>query len=170
MDQAMRPLGITRSQWTVLTTLSRGGNDGMMQVDLARLLEVGKVTVGGLVDRLEATGHVERRGDAADRRIKRVFITKQGFEVLQEIITIAAVLNDRTLRDVSREDQLVCEEVLFKVKQNLKEVLAETAQFAQEQFGSHLAEMETPKAGRGADQSAGAMVARKPDSASVSEI
>src|SRR5215210_165820 len=55
-DEEMKPLGITRSQWWALSALSRR-NDGMMQVDLAKLLEVGKVTVGGLIDRLEATGH-----------------------------------------------------------------------------------------------------------------
>ncbi len=78
MDHYMKPLGITRSQWSILSTLSRGGNDGMMQVDLARLLDVGKVSIGGLIDRLEATGHVERRSDAKDRRAKRIFITEQG--------------------------------------------------------------------------------------------
>lgn len=143
MDQVMRPLGITRSQWTVLTTLSRGGNDGMMQVDLARLLELGKVTVGGLVDRLEATGHVERRGDATDRRIKRVFITELGYEVLEQMIVIAKALNERILRDVSREERLLCESVLYKVKQNLKEILAESADLEQEEFGSQLPQLES---------------------------
>lgn len=142
MDQVMRPLGITRSQWTVLTTLSRGGNDGMMQVDLARLLEVGKVTVGGLVDRLETTGHVERRADPADRRIKQVYITEQGYDVLQYMIEISTKLNDRIMHNVSNEDRLVCEQVLYKVKRNLKEILKETSQNAQEEFGSQLGEME----------------------------
>ena len=143
MDQVMRPLGITRSQWSVLTTLSRGGNDGMMQVDLARLLEVGKVTVGGLVDRLETTGHVERRADPTDRRVKRVYITKQGYDVLQCMIEISTKLNDRILQNVSQEDRVVCEEVLYKVKKNLKEVLQETSQNRQEEFGSQLGEMES---------------------------
>ena len=143
MDQVMRPLGITRSQWSVLTTLSRGGNDGMMQVDLARLLEVGKVTVGGLVDRLEATGHVERRSDPADRRIKRVFITEQGFEVLQHMIALSAKINDRILENVSREERAICEEVLYKVKRNLKEVVKETSQNWQEEFGSQLADLDS---------------------------
>lgn len=125
MDQAMRPLGITRSQWTVLSALSRGGNDGMMQVDLARLLELGKVTVGGLIDRLEATGHVERRSDASDRRVKRVFITEQGFGLLDAMIALAAQLNDRILEGISREHQRDAENVLYKVKKNLKETLLE---------------------------------------------
>ncbi len=128
MDQALRPLGITRSQWSVLSALSRGGNDGMMQVDLARLLEVGKVTVGGLVDRLEATGQVERRGDANDRRAKRVFITEQGFEVIRQMILVGTELNERILGNVSPRDLQICEDVLFKVKENLKALLREMAE------------------------------------------
>ena len=125
MDLLMRPYGITRSQWSVLSTLSRAGNDGMMQVDLARLMEVGKVTVGGLIDRLEASGHVERRADANDRRAKRVFITEKGFEVIGLMIELAATMNRRILEGVPDADREVCEDVLLRVKQNLKDVLRE---------------------------------------------
>lgn len=117
----MKPLGITRSQWSVLSALSRAGNDGMMQVDLARLLEVGKVTVGGLVDRLEATGHVKRRGDENDRRAKRVFITPQGFKLIGVMISAAEKINNRILEGVSPEDLETTERVLLQVKANIKE-------------------------------------------------
>ncbi len=143
MDQTMRPLGITRSQWTVLTVLARGGNDGMMQVDLARLLEVGKVTVGGLVDRLEATGHVERRPDATDRRVKRVFITEQGFSVIQKMIAISTKINERILRNITPEQQRITEDVLYTVKQNLKEIVAETNVSGRaEEFGSQIMDVD----------------------------
>lgn len=143
MDQVMRPYGITRSQWSVLTTLSRGGNDGMMQVDLARLMEVGKVTVGGLVDRLEATGHVERRADASDRRAKRVFITSQGFEVLRLMIAISAKVNKRLLKGLTPDEVQITEKTLMQVKCNLKEILAETGQGAKnEEFGSQIPVVE----------------------------
>ena len=135
MDLLMRPYGITRSQWSVLSTLSRAGNDGMMQVDLARLMEVGKVTVGGLMDRLEASGHVERRADANDRRAKRVFITEKGFDVIGLMIELAATMNRRILEGVSDANREVCEDVLLQVKQNLKDVL-------REQGGSSLIEGE----------------------------
>ena len=74
-DQAMKPLGITRSQWWVLSQLSRHGRTGLLQTELARDLDVGKVTVGGLIDRLETSGYVIRTPDAADRRAKRILIT-----------------------------------------------------------------------------------------------
>lgn len=126
MDHAMRPLGLTRSQWSVLSALSRSGNDGMMQVDLARLLEVGKVTVGGLVDRLESSGHVERRPDKDDRRVKRVFITEQGFEVTAQMIRVGTKLNEKILGGVSPEHRKITEQTLLQVKLNLKAILEES--------------------------------------------
>lgn len=137
MDLVMRPYGITRAQWSVLSALSRGGNDGMMQVDLARLMEVGKVTVGGLVDRLETSGHVERRPDAKDRRAKRVFITEQGYEVIRLMVEVAAEVNERILADSTKEEVEICEKVLGRVKRNLKDIYSEYGDTIQD-FGSQL--------------------------------
>ena len=143
LDQVMRPYGITRSQWWVLSALSRSGNDGMMQVDLARLLEVGKVTVGGLVDRLEASGHVQRSPDATDRRAKRVFITDQGFEVIRLMITVSTKVNRRSLKGLTPAEVQIAEKVLIQVKHNLKEIADETAQSGKsEEFGSQIPIMD----------------------------
>src|SRR3546814_5347948 len=76
----------------------------MMQVDLARLLEVGKVTIGGLVDRLESSGHVERRPDPEDRRAKRVYITEQGWNMIRSMISVAEKMNRKVMAGVSDED------------------------------------------------------------------
>jgi DNA-binding MarR family transcriptional regulator len=139
MDQVMRPYGITRSQWSVLSALSRGGNDGMMQVDLARLMDVGKVTVGGLVDRLEASGHVERRADANDRRAKRVFITAQGYEVIRLMIAVSTKLNRRVLKGLTPAEVQTVEKALLLVKRNLKEIAQETALAGKvEEYGSQI--------------------------------
>jgi MarR family transcriptional regulator, transcriptional regulator for hemolysin len=125
VDLIMRPYAVTRSQWSVLSALSRGGNNGMTQVDLARLMEVGKVTVGGLIDRLEASGHVERRADAADRRAKRVYITEQGYDVIALMIEVSSEVNRRVLSDSTPEEVAICEQVLSRAKKQLKEILAE---------------------------------------------
>lgn len=137
MDQMLRPYGITRSQWSVLSMLSRGGNDGMMQVDLARLMDVGKVTVGGLIDRLEATGHVERRSDASDRRAKRVFITEQGFRVIRLMIAVSNKINRRLLKGLTPAEIATTEKALIQVKLNLKDIAADSELAGKtEEFGS----------------------------------
>src|ERR1700730_4739488 len=76
-DQLMRPLGVTRAQWWVLAHLSR--RDGMMQTELADSLDVGKASLGTLIDRLEAGGFVERREDPTDRRAKRLYMAEPGY-------------------------------------------------------------------------------------------
>lgn len=124
MDYYMRPLGITRSQWSVMSALSRGDDQGLTQVDLARLLDVGKVTVGGLIDRLETTGHVERRPDAnGDRRVKRVFITEQGHEMLEQMIEVSEQLNELILVGITPQELAVTEKVLMHVKENIRHAI-----------------------------------------------
>src|SRR3546814_17950479 len=110
----MKPLVITVSQWSVLAWLSRGGNEGVMQVDIARHLEVGKVTIGGLIDRLEASGYVERRADATDPRVRRVFITAKGFETIHSTVCVGAENYRNILAVISQDNVTVTDATLTK--------------------------------------------------------
>jgi DNA-binding MarR family transcriptional regulator len=116
-DQLMRPLGVTRSQWWVLAHLSR--KDGMMQTELAALLDVGKVTLGGLVDRLEAGGWVERRAHPEDRRVKHVFLTPQAHRLLQQMQSVEQRHNRSILKGFSQADRKLLIELLTRAKHNL---------------------------------------------------
>jgi DNA-binding MarR family transcriptional regulator len=120
VDKALKPIGVTRSQWWVLANLSRHDSaDGMVQTELARLMDVGKVTLGGLIDRLEASGYVARRPDPADRRAKRVVLTPDGERLLAEIQKIGEVVNAKIAADIPRSDIARTEDVLRRMKQQL---------------------------------------------------
>src|ERR1700674_3964250 len=82
-DRALAPLGITRSQWWVLAFVSR--KNGLPQTQLANELDVGKVALGALIDRLEASGFVVRQADPGDRRVKRLYLTKQSRGFLETL-------------------------------------------------------------------------------------
>ena len=82
-DRELAPLGITRSQWWVLAFISR--KDGLPQTQLANELDVGKVALGALIDRLETSGFVIRQADPVDRRVKRVYLTKQARGFLERL-------------------------------------------------------------------------------------
>jgi DNA-binding MarR family transcriptional regulator len=122
-DEAMRPMGVTRSQWSVLAELSRSTTDGLMQVEIARKMDLGKVTVGGLIDRLEAQGYVERRPDKTDRRARRVYVTEKGFSVITEMQKAGTKLNKSILAGVSSEELRITEETLAKVKANIRALI-----------------------------------------------
>jgi DNA-binding MarR family transcriptional regulator len=119
VDKALRPIGVTRSQWWVLANLSRHDGAGMMQTELAKVMDVGKVTLGGLIDRLESGGLVKREADPQDRRAKRVVMTPRGSKLLSEIQVIAKVVNGQIMSGISKTDIMRTEALLYKMKQQL---------------------------------------------------
>src|SRR6478752_7657794 len=82
-DRWARTYGMTRAQGVILARLSR--QPGMTQNEMAGLCEVEPITVGRLVDRLEARGLLERRLDPADRRIRRLHLLPPAEPLLAEI-------------------------------------------------------------------------------------
>jgi DNA-binding MarR family transcriptional regulator len=117
-DQLMKPLGVTRSQWWVIAHLSR--HDGMMQTDLATLLDVGKVTLGGLIDRLATGGWVERRPDPLDRRVKRIFLTATAQGLIVDMRTLEKEHNTNVLKGLTREERTLLIDMLSRIKKNLR--------------------------------------------------
>jgi DNA-binding MarR family transcriptional regulator len=122
-DQRLKDLDITRAQWSVLAALSRREADGVIQAELARELEVGKVTIGGLIERLETSGIVGRTSDGRDRRTRRVFITDKGFDIIEEMQTIGRQLNSVIMKGLTLDQIHEAEEVLHTMKVNLREAL-----------------------------------------------
>jgi len=116
-DDFMKPLGVTRSQWWVLAYLSR--HDGMIQSDLAGVLELGKAALGGLIDRLEASEFIERRSDPMDRRVKRIYLTAKGAQTVKEMRSLSHEMSERILAGLSQDERHSLSNMLTLVKQNL---------------------------------------------------
>jgi MarR family transcriptional regulator for hemolysin len=100
-DEQAKPMGLTRSQFSVLAHHGRLDEQGMKQSEIAAALEVGKVTLGGLVDRLEASGLVRRDLSGEDRRVKRVRLTSKGRRALETAQRMRPLLDEFVMRDVS---------------------------------------------------------------------
>lgn len=116
-DEFMKPLGVTRSQWWVLAYLSR--HDGMIQSDLANVLDLGKAALGGLIDRLEWSGFIERRPDESDRRVKRVYLSSSGNQTVKEMRIRSHEMSERILDGLDLDNRYALAEMLQLVKQNL---------------------------------------------------
>ena len=116
-DDFMKPLGVTRSQWWVLAYLSR--HDGMIQSDLADVLEMGKAALGGLIDRLEASGLIERKLDATDRRVKRIQLTPNGVQTVKKMRQLSHDMSERILEGLDQDERQHLSEMLSLVKKNL---------------------------------------------------
>ena len=91
-DKRARTYGMTRAQWAVLARLER--EPGVTQSRLAVLTDVEPITIGRLVDRLEANGLIERQPDPHDRRIWRLHLTPKSAGILKHIAAFRRELHE----------------------------------------------------------------------------
>ncbi len=116
-NRMIKPMGLTPAQWRLILQLYR--EDGLSQKDLARLIGVGKVSIGRLIDGLEESGWVERREDVTDRRSKRVFLTRRAREVDGAMVDSGIDLYHLTTRGLSTAERRELERLLTLVRSNL---------------------------------------------------
>ncbi len=121
-DRCLKPLNVTRSQWWVLAYLSR--EDGMTQSQLAEELDLGKVAIGGLIDRLEKSDLVRREADATDRRVNRVFLQPQSKVLINKMRKVSHQMNETILRGIAETSLAESAATLKSMKHNLLEYLS----------------------------------------------
>ena len=116
-DRRVRRLGLTRSQWWVITNLYR--NDGLTQSELAETLDIERASLGRLLDRLEANGWVQREPCSKDRRAKRIRLASEVGPVMREMRAIAAGLRRDAMSGFTADEQEAFVDVLLAIKANL---------------------------------------------------
>lgn len=95
LSRALAPLDIKPPHLDILVNLYR--RQGLSQQELAHKLLVGRSNMSMLLPQLEKRGLVERRGDKADKRILRLYLTEEGLALTTRAMAIQLDLIDRTL-------------------------------------------------------------------------
>lgn len=116
-DKDMRPLNITRSHAWVLARL--GVQDGISQVELADMLNVGKAALGSILDSLESAALIRRELHADDRRVRRVFMTESGTKAVRAMRKRLRPLSEKILTGISIEEREQLIETMRRIKENL---------------------------------------------------
>lgn len=115
-----RRAGLSETELVTLEHLSR---EHIGPAEVARRLEVSTAAATGIVDRLVARGHVERRPHSADRRRTELMITDSGrAEVVGHLLPMFTAL-DRLDRAFSEEERAVVERYLRGAVAALEQVL-----------------------------------------------
>lgn len=116
-DERARGIGVTRTQWQVLTMLAR--HEGINQGGLAELLDVEPITLCRMVDRLQEAGMVERRADPSDRRAWRLFLTERANGLLGDLRPLALSLFDEAMNGLSTVERDALHLMLERIRVNL---------------------------------------------------
>ena len=96
-------LGVTPVQYAALQTV--GNQPGIDQRTLARNIALDASTTGGVVDRLEARGWLERRTAPEDRRARQLALTPAGEQVLVDTVPAMLRAQDQILAPLTERQR-----------------------------------------------------------------
>ncbi|HUC63357.1 MAG TPA: MarR family winged helix-turn-helix transcriptional regulator [Alphaproteobacteria bacterium] len=85
-DDALRPLGLTNGQFSLLMSLNRPDPPGIG--DVADLLALDRTTLTANLKPLERRGLIEVAVDAKDRRGRRLVLTRRGAALLAAALPV----------------------------------------------------------------------------------
>jgi MarR family transcriptional regulator for hemolysin len=124
-DQRARQFGMTRAQWAVLVRLEHA--EGPKQSELAELLDLQPITLTRLVDRLCASGLIERRADPADRRAKRLYLTPAARPLMDRLAELGGDMMATVLDgfDLATIERMISE--LSRARTNLRNATSRKA-------------------------------------------
>lgn len=100
----LSPLDIKPPHLDILVNLFRF--EGISQQELAQKLLVGRSNVSMTLPQLERRGLIERRGDKRDKRVLRLFLTKEGRRVTEEGMRLQTALINSILSATPIEECL----------------------------------------------------------------
>ena len=120
IDHRAKGRGTTRAQWIVLFRLRQ--QEGLSQVDLAEVLELQPISLVRLLDRLVQHGLLERRPDPRDRRANRLFLTKPGRQLVDDLDSLRDSIAADVLQGMPASTIETSLEALRDIKHRIKNV------------------------------------------------
>jgi DNA-binding MarR family transcriptional regulator len=117
-QQTERRIGISAVQAGALFILQK--QDGALSGELATALDIAPSAMTGLADRMARAGLIERRTDAIDRRINRLWLTDSGREAASRALKELAPLNKTLSEGFSEAEMAVVSRWLAVVQQRFQ--------------------------------------------------
>jgi MarR family transcriptional regulator, transcriptional regulator for hemolysin len=121
-DERMKHARITSAQWRILNHVAGHADGGLSQVELAKMLTMGKVALSGIVRRLESRGFVLRQGASTDKRVNRIKVTPKGREMLANVNQTMVDVSSRIIRKIDPAHLRFAESTLRLMRTNLVEL------------------------------------------------
>jgi len=110
-------IGVYRGQPPVLQALDR--QEGLSHSDLARKLHVKPATITQMIKRMEQAGFVQRRRDAKDERVSRVYLTELGRAIQGDLERVLGKIEAGTFAGFSQVEQVQVAGFLSRMRENL---------------------------------------------------
>ena len=98
-----RDFDITPVQYAALVAIQT--HPGIDATRLSAVIAFDRSTLGSVIERLEAKGHIERRPAADDKRVKLLYLTRSGAKLLRDILPAVDRAQARMLEPLKAGDR-----------------------------------------------------------------
>jgi MarR family transcriptional regulator, transcriptional regulator for hemolysin len=117
-EQHASDISLTLTQCKVLVNLEK--SEGVSQAKLAELTGLEPMMMVRVLDRMEADHLLERRPDPADRRARRLYLTRKAKPLLEEIWRLADVTRGEMFAGLSKADRETCLRLMERMHENMR--------------------------------------------------
>lgn len=117
LDHALSSVGASAAQWRVLDMLSDEG--GRPIGELAQQLSMNPPTMTKLIDRMVASGLVQRKVDDEDNRRVLVFVTDVGLQLFEKLAERATEFHAGLTQTLNSRDASQLKKLLSHLSQRI---------------------------------------------------
>lgn len=121
LERTIKPFDFSVAQFDVLQILLH--HDGIEHRELAHRLAIASPTLSSILDRMERDGHVQRRADPQDARVRRIHLGDRARALCssQEFCDAGDQLVAQMLRGFSDAERSTLFALLARVEHNLED-------------------------------------------------
>ncbi len=115
-SEALKPYGITTTQYNVLRILRGAGEGGLCRAEVMERMIAQVPDATRLLDRMEAAGLIARQRSSEDRRFVTTRITPEGAALLERLDEPVCELHRQHLASLKKEDLRALIDLLARVR------------------------------------------------------
>jgi DNA-binding MarR family transcriptional regulator len=108
--------GITQGIGYALVNI---GKEGIPATKIAPLMGMTSSSLSRLLKTMESDGLIYRKTDTADRRVVRIFLTKEGFKMREKIKNVVLAFNYELFEKISPEEMAAFSRVSNIIKEQV---------------------------------------------------
>ncbi len=115
--QLLEAIGLYRGQPPVLRALWE--QEGPTQTELAERLRISPATITKMLQRMEKAGFIQRKPDANDQRITRVYLTGAGRAIQTQVEAVWKTMQAETFDSFKLEERVLLRRFLLQMRESL---------------------------------------------------
>jgi len=123
-ENALRPSGLTPTQYNVLRILRGMAPQGLACQEIARRMITRDADLTRLLDRLEKRGLINRQRQTDDRRVVLITVTSAGSALLAELDDMVNELNKRLLGHLEAQKLNQLLDLMDQVRESIENMTA----------------------------------------------